>query len=476
MRKGINLLTTFVLLILRLSAQESKPFALVDVNIVDVESGKIIRNQIAIINKDRIADIIPLKAKPDLSGYKVIQGNENFLMPGLIDTHLHLFYYISNKKWDELKLMFKLMLANGITGVREAGASVYTEQMIAVRDSLRKQYFPGPCIYVSGIATNSNLKKFQSKNYSELVDTFNKIGVDGIKIKFATFSETKEIIDAANRHNLIVYGHTYNNWRNETSNILGDFTPEAVDYGIKGVMHMGFTPIGKNVLPPGPEPVYTSTSKFWEKWWLYFDALWLHTDKQAEQKLITNMVSKKVWLEPTLSTADPLMNHEKMMRKKARQYYFLPDSSLIEGFPHPTGIYLDTARMAFRKSQEFVKKFYDAGGLLLAGTDGSLYGSDLRDELRYLVEAGIPIPAVIKIVTYNNALALGWLNEMGTVSKGKLANLILLKKNPLLNISSLENIEAVISNGNYYNKQTLNKWLSEISIAALNEKITKKIP
>ena len=476
MRKAVHLLATFVLLISRLSAQESKPIALVNVNIVDVETGKITKNQVVLIIKDRIAEIIPLKAKPALSGYKVIQGNEHFLMPGLIDTHLHLFYYISNKKWDELKLMFKLMLANGITGIREAGASVYTEQMIPIRDSLRKQYFPGPRMYVSGIATNSNLKKFQLQNYSELVDTFHTIGVDGIKIKFATFSEAKEIIDAANHRNLVVYGHTYNNWRNETSNILGDFTPEAVDYGIKGVMHMGFTPTGKNALPAGPEPVYTSTSKFWDKWWLYFDALWLHTDKQAEQKLISSMVSKKVWLEPTLSTADRLMNYEKMMRKKALQYYFLPDSSLIEGFPHPTGSDLDTARMAFRKSQEFVKKFYDAGGVLLAGTDGSLYGSDLRDELHYLVEAGIPVRAVIKIVTYNNALALGWLSEMGTVSKGKLANLILLKKNPLLDTGNLENIEAVISNGNYYNKQTLNKWLSEISKAALNEKITTKIP
>ena len=470
MIKRFSLLASFAFFILELTAQVPKQIALIDVSVVDVEKGQLIKNQVVIIKGNRIEDIIPLSSKPNLADYRVIPGNGNYLMPGLIDSHLHLFYYISNKKWDGFKLMFKLMLANGITGIREAGASIYTEQMIAVRDSLRKQYFPGPRMYVSGIATNSNLKKFQSKNYSELVDTFNKIGVDGIKIKFATFSEAKEIIDAANRHNLIVYGHTYNNWRNETSNILGDFTPEAVDYGIKGVMHMGFTPIGKNVLPAGPEPVYTSTSKFWDKWWLYFDGLWLHTDKQAEQKLISNMVSKKVWLEPTLSTADPLINYEKMMRKKARQYYFLPDSSLIEGFPHPTSIYLDTARMAFRKSQEFVKKFYDAGGLLLAGTDGSLYGSDLRDELRYLVDAGIPIPAVIKIVTYNNALALGWLNEMGTVSRGKLANLILLKKNPLLNIGNLENIEAVFSNGNYYSRKNLDSWLEEIKKQALKEK------
>ena len=108
--------------------------------------------------------------------------------------------------------------------------------------------------------------------------------------------------------------------------------------------------------------------------------------------------------------------------------------------------------------------------MLLAGTDGSLYGSDLRDELTYLVGAGIPAASVIKIVTYNNALALGWLNEMGTVTKGKLANMILLKNNPLENISSLENILVVFSNGNYYSKKDLDRWLGEIKEQASKEK------
>ena len=474
MLKRLNLFAAFVFFILKLTAQAPKQIALTDVIVVDVEKGQLIKNQVVIINGNRIEDIIPLTSKPNLANYQVIPGNGNYLMPGLIDSHLHLFYYIKSNKWEQLKLTFKLMLANGITGIREAGASVYTQEMISLRDSLDKKYFPGPRMYVSGITTTSNLKKFQVSAYSDLVDTFSKIGVNGIKIKFTNLKETIEIIDAAKRHHLKVYGHTANSWRNEPSNIQGDFTREAIDHGISGVMHTGgYVPVDNNKLPSGPEPVFSNESKRWEDWWLYFDALWLYAADSAEQNLINNMISKKVWLEPTFSVESHPMSYAELIRKKALQYYFYPDSSLIQGYPFPKGGQLDTARQAFRRKQLFVKKFYDAGGLLLAGTDGSLYGSDLRDELFYLATAGIPIAAVIKIVTYNNALALGWLNDMGTVTKGKLANLILLKNDPLQDLSSLEKIEAVFSNGNYYSKKTIDSWVEEIKKQALKEKEKK---
>ena len=471
MLKRSKIFTAFVFVSFQLIAQSSQRIALINVNVVDVERGQIIKNQVVIIEENRIADIIPMTSKPKLVNCRVIRANGNYLMPGLIDSHLHLFYYIKSNKWEELKLVFKLMLANGITGIREAGASVYTREMVSVRDSLNKKYFPGPRMYVSGITTASNLKKFQVPGYSSLVDTFSKIGVDGIKIKFTDRNETIEILDAAKRHGLNVYGHTANSWRNEPSNIQGDFTMEAIDHGISGVMHTaGYVPVGNNVLPPGPEPVFSSESQRWQDWWLYFDALWLYADETAEQNLVNNMINKKIWLEPTFSVESRPMSYADLLRKQALQYYFYPDSTLIEGYPIAKGGQLDTLRLVFHRKQLFVKRFYDAGGLVLAGTDGSLYGSDLRDELRYLAGAGIPAPAVIKIVTYNNALALGWLNEMGTVTKGKLANMILLKKNPLEDISSLENIQAVFSNGNYYSRKDLDRWLGEIKEQAAKEK------
>ena len=297
----LKIFLAFVCFMFQSIAQSPKRIALTNVNIVDVENGKIIKKQVVIIENNRITEIIPVTSKPGLANCQIIAADGKFLMPGMIDTHLHLFYYIKNNKWEELKLAFKLMLANGITGIREAGASIYTQEMILVRDSLNKNYFPGPRIYVSGIVTSTNLKKFKVGNYTDLVDTFSNIGVDGIKIKFTTLKESIEIIDAAKRHNLPVYGHTYNTWRNETQNILGDFTREAIDHGISGVMHLGFAPVDSNKLPPGPEPAYSDKTELGKEWWLYFDALWLHTNHNAEKELIDNMVKKKVWLEPTLS-------------------------------------------------------------------------------------------------------------------------------------------------------------------------------
>lgn len=471
MLKRLKIFTVLIFFMCQLTAQSPQRIALTNVNVVDVEKGSLIKNQVVIIENTRIAEIRPMTSKPNLAGCHVIPANEKFLMPGLIDSHLHLFYYIKTNKWEELKLMFKLMLANGITGIREAGASVYTSEMISIRDSLAKKYFPGPRIYVSGITTPTNLKKFKVNDYSALVDTFSKLGVDGIKIKFTNLEETREIIDAAKRHNLKVFGHTANSWRNEPSNIQGDFTVEAIDHGISGVMHTGgYVPIDNNKLPPGPELIFSSESKRWEDWWLYFDALWLYADEAKEQNLINKMISNKVWLEPTFSIESYPMSYADIIRKKALQYYFHPDSALILGYPFPKGGQLDTARLVFRRKQLFVKKFYDAGGLLLAGTDGSLYGSDLRDELGYLAGAGISAASIIKIVTYNNALALGWLNDLGTVTKGKLANLILLKNNPLEDINNFQNIQAVFSNGNYYSKKILDGWLEEIKERVSKEK------
>ena len=471
MPKRSGLFAAFVFFISQLTAQSPQRIALTNVHVVDVEKGQLIKNQVVIIDNNRIADIMPVTSKPNITDCQVIPANGNFLMPGLIESHLHLYNYIKANKWEELKLIFKLMLVNGITGMREAGASVYTTEMISIRDSLSKKYFPGPRMYVSGITTPTNLKRFKASDYTALVDTFSKIGVDGIKIKFTNLKETREIIAAAKRHQLKVFGHTANSWRNEPSNIQGDFTMEAIDHGISGVMHTGgYVPVDNTKLPTGPEPVFSNETTRWEDWWLYFDALWLYADDVKEQQLLHKMISKKIWLEPTLSVESHPMSYADIIRKKAVQYYFYPDSFLIDGYPMPKGGQLDTARLAFRRKQLFVKKFFDAGGLLLAGTDGSLYGSDLKDELHYLEGAGIPTAAVIKIVTYNNALALGWLNDMGTVTTGKLANMILLKNNPLEDLSSLENIQAVFLNGNYFNKEMLDRWLKEIKERASKEK------
>jgi hypothetical protein len=462
---------------LQVNGQAILKIAITHVSIIDVEKGKVLPDQTIFIEGDRIKQIILARKTKSLKGYKVINGKGKFIIPGLIDTHLHLGIYARSQN-HLLKHAFKLLLANGITGVRDAGSNSGLKQMLAIRDSINERKLLAPKLYLSAMTANSWLKKFNAGTLTALVDTFSTWGVDGIKIKRVTFGQAKEIIDAAKPHHLPVYGHTYNAWENETKNVMGDFTSDAIDHGISGVMHsIGSIPTGKNKLPPTPEPAFTDTTKLWVAWWLYFDNLWLHVDEEAEKEYIKKMIKYNVWLEPTLSVESIPCSYPSFLKSKDLQYLLTEENpnSIYGGawFPAPKGAAHDSVCMAVKRMQVFAKRFYDAGGFLLAGTDGMLYGADLRDELKNFTDAGIPAIAVLKIATYNNALALGWIKNYGTIEKGKIANLVLLQKNPLDNIQNLELIEAVILNGKLYNRKILNKWKEDAAKATVELKNKK---
>ena len=295
-------------------------------------------------------------------------------------------------------------------------------------------------MYISGIATSTNLKHLDAVSYTQLVQKFKKMGVDGIKVKFTTFEETREIIDEAHKLHLPVYGHTANLWKSDSSNVLGDFTPGIVEHGIDGVMHTGgFPPIQTGLVPAPPR------KEDWEASWLYMDAMWLYTDKDLENALIKNMVRRAVWLEPTLVT-EQLITARQLYNNEMLKYSFSTVNDFFEGFPKLSQAQMDTAVMAFKRKQAFVKKFHDSGGTVLAGTD-LLYGSSLHRELELLADAGLSPAEALKAATYHNAKALGWLEQLGTIEKGKRASLLLLDKNPLDDIRNTSSVNTIFIRG-----------------------------
>lgn len=436
----------FILIFLALAfclpvfSQESKT-AITRVNIVDVVNGRILDDQTVVIHGERIYKIIPSVNKENLKKYTIIDAGGKYLIPGLIETHIHLHNYFKNNYSQPVSVALNFMLMNGVTAFREASGSVFTKELLMLRDSINAGLITGPKMYVSAITTGTNLKKHSASSYTELVTKFKEMGVDGIKVKFTTAKETKEIIDQAHKLELPVYGHTANSIRNETTNVLGDFTQDIVDYGIDGVMHStGYPPIGSSKIPPMPSGW---KEEDWEKKWLYNDALWLYVDTAAENKLIEAMVRKKTWLEPTLTINEMPIARE--MYKDSRYAPYMYDEFYL-GFPNPEGVALDTAKLVLKRESIFIKKFHDAGGLILAGTD-MFPGISLHRELELLVEAGLSAAEALKTATYNNAKALGWERELGSIQEGKIASLVLLKTNPLENISNTQKIEMVFLKG-----------------------------
>ena len=108
----------------------------------------------------------------------------------------------------------------------------------------------------------------------------------------------------------------------------------------------------------------------------------------------------------------------------------------------------------------------DAGIPLLAGTDTGfpfvLPGFGLHDELRYLVAAGLTPMEALRTATINPAIFFKREDRLGSVEKGKLADLVIVNGNPFVNIVNLRLIEAVIINGKLYNRAAMDAELKNV--------------
>ena len=113
-----------------------------------------------------------------------------------------------------------------------------------------------------------------------------------------------------------------------------------------------------------------------------------------------------------------------------------------------------------------VRTMQRAGVKMLAGTDTSFFGSAVHDELVEMVKAGLTPMQALQTATKNAADYLGKVDTMGTVEKGKSADLVLLDANPLEAISNTQKISAVVLNGQLLDRKALDRLLAHVESAA----------
>jgi hypothetical protein len=123
---------------------------------------------------------------------------------------------------------------------------------------------------------------------------------------------------------------------------------------------------------------------------------------------------------------------------------------------------------SYDRKVQVVGAMHRAGVPLLAGTDAGwvqpyVYaGFSLHDELRFLVRAGLTPLESLQTATINPAHYLGFEKDLGTIAKGKLADLVLLQADPLLDINNTQKIEAVIVNGRLLHRSELDSLLAQV--------------
>lgn len=433
-----------------------QPIAITQVTLIDGTGAATRENMTVVITGDRISAIgksgrvrIPRRAM-------VINGRGKYLIPGLIDTHVHLAWdldrHFSISTADQLRLLY---LTNGLTSIREASSRGLEQQTLAAREAAKRPDVFTPRIYASGRVDVQNIARYKATGAGDLTRRLIALGVDGIKIRYGlTLPDIRATVEEARGAGLPVWGHTYH-W--------DDFTRDAVLAGVSGVTHVqGLSPLGPRGRPD-PPPVDTSDLSAKE---LYSVTRWLHADEAATDSLIALMIGHGVWLEPTLVTMDFVASAEVPGHPGSR-YSVLPHEQTREGFFMRTGEDLGRYRAAFDRMKEFVQRFYLRGGVVLAGADGIPFvGFGIHDELRLLVEAGLPPMAALQAATLNAARALGWEKTLGTVQPGKQADLVLLDANPLADIRNTQAIRAVVTRGRLLSRGSLDSMLATAAALA----------
>jgi len=283
-------------------------------------------------------------------------------------------------------------------------------------------------------------------------------GVDFIKLQFNLPPElVVAAISEAHKHGIKVVGHL-----GKTRWI------DAAHAGIDGLFHSdGSGPIW-DLIPQRKRneffnTEFTSPSERFQRW---REIVRLNGPEMDD--LVSALLKNNIEVNPTLVRTEAVWWGDDLSILKQLEPRYAPEANLWWGENwrqrHPYAQKLSSEDLADRKAifptiLEIFRVLYERGVLITAGTDvGNAWitpGVSFHRELELLAAAGIKNLDVLRIATRNGAEALDILEEVGTIEGGKLADIVVLKANPLDNIVNTREIEIVIKAGRRFAPETL---------------------
>ena len=185
---------------------------------------------------------------------------------------------------------------------------------------------------------------------------------------------------------------------------------------------------------------------------------------EAIQEMIALLAEKEIAVDPTLIAYHTKFFGDDPMHLKNPEIHLAP---AVSRDAWARGTFVDhwapedfeRAHGLWPRVLELTRKLHDGGVLLATGSDlpnpWVIPGVSLHHELRLLHDAGIPILEVLKIATYNGAVALGLEDEIGSVEPGKIADLIVLAADPTKNLHATRAISHVFVGGRFLDPAAL---------------------
>jgi len=483
-RVALGSLSLILLWTLPVLAQEGpstdpRPLVFTHVTVIDATGAPPQPNMTVVISGSQITAIGKAGKVTIPPNARVMDANNKFMIPGLWDMHTHAF--IRSRKSFPLYVMY-LFLANGVTGIRDMGSMGARDdfgdypyvQDLEWRQAIEAGALIGPRLNLSLTVVNGPRVQGYPRSWATVADaaearqeviSLKQLGADFIKVYDQLSRDAYyAIAGEAKKQGLPFSGHVPILISASEASDAGQESLEH-DYGVL----FGCSSKESEFMAEEEKLYGTGVGRL--RGILPLEDVKALVASYSDEKtasLFAKFVRNGTFVTPTLvrASVDRVPETDPRVVK-----YFSP---ALREFSYPPSAKPPGPEV--REAQELMYQYHvrivgamqHAGVKMLAGTDNSFFGSGVHDELEQLVKAGLTPMEALQTATRNSAEYLNKLGSLGTVEKGKLADLVLLDANPLESIENARRISAVVVNGRFLDRNTLDRLLAQVEAAANN--------
>lgn len=440
--KIFSLICCFFFVIAGKAQTETTSFE--NVNVIPMHKEVILFNQRVIIADGKIAVIEPASQKPSEKINITINAKGKYLIPGLAEMHYHLENNVQNE--------FKLLIANGVTTARNM-TEYEGQDQIAIRKKATSNEILAP-YYVT---TGPYLKANHLQTIDDVIDMVKKHHEKGYDFLKIADNFPKEIylklLEETHKYNIPVIGHGQRK------------LPLEYSLRMKSIAHI-------------------------EEFMNIFNTKQKADTTYLRQAAI-QIKTSGVYVSPTLGVFEMISRYADDKKfeilKKSDEIKYLPESYAAyctsDSIHYRTNTWFTAPESLIRLNKElqwqkkFTKILNDEEVFLLAGSDTYglfLPGFSLHRELELICSAGLSPYETLKTATVNPARYLNRIAVSGTITEGKLADLVLLNKNPFEDIRNTRTIEGVMIKGKWLARNELDTIFKEVENNCKPENNIKK--
>lgn len=421
--------------------------ALTHVRVIDGTGAPARQNQTLIIRDGNIAELGDAAAVAVPAGAQVLDLSGKSVLPGLVMMHEHLYYPTGPGVYGNLSESFtRLYLAGGVTSMRTGGnMNGYGE--LGIARAIDRGEKPGPWIDATapylegaGLGLGQVHELRDAADARRMVNFWAEAGATSFKAYMhITRAELGAAVEEAHRRGLKVTGH-----------LCSVTYREAAALGIDNLEH-GF--FASSDFVPGKTPDVCPGQGAGKS------AAELDPQGPEVGSLIDDLVRHKVAMTSTLTVFETFVPGQPVppgldvldpaLKQQFEERYAATQRNTASPFPR-----------LFAGDRAMELRFSRAGGLLVAGTDptgggGVIAGYSDQRQVELLVGSGFTPLEAIRICTQNGAIFLGRDARIGSLARGKQADLIVIAGDPSTDISDIRRVEMVFKQGVGYDPAKL---------------------